>query len=194
MFNSWQNRLQCFTPTYQDIVFHGIICWMPLFFINHESDKLCTLLALCEGIPSHKGPVMWSFDISFVVSLNKALNKQSSCPWFVMPKYSCDVLVITIGTPKTKDHQYDNFGITAGTISCHYDNLQCHQWCQSCQINFMTTYDATSEDKVVKLRIFCFQLHSVQPIHMNHGFSTRNTINVEKAVTAFVPLLPAGQS
>ena len=29
---------------------------------------------------------------------------------------------------KTKDNQFDNFFITGGTESCHYDNLQCHQW------------------------------------------------------------------
>ena len=36
---------------------------------------------------------------------------------------------------KTKDHQFDNFVITGGTVSCHYDNLQCHQWQQSRQID-----------------------------------------------------------
>ena len=32
-----------------------------------------------------------------------------------------------------KDRQFDNFVITGGTISCHYDNLLCHQWWHSCQ-------------------------------------------------------------
>ena len=29
----------------------------------------------------YKGPLMWSFSASFVVSLNKLLNKQSTCQW-----------------------------------------------------------------------------------------------------------------
>ena len=36
---------------------------------------------------------------------------------------------------KTKDHQLDNFVITGGTVSCRHDNLRCHQWRQSCQID-----------------------------------------------------------
>ena len=48
-------------------------------------EMLFTLLAFCEGIKwslvdsAHKGPVMQSFDVFFIVSLNKLLNKQSSC-------------------------------------------------------------------------------------------------------------------
>ena len=34
------------------------------------------------GESSHKGGVMQSFDVCFVVSLNKLLKKQSSCLWF----------------------------------------------------------------------------------------------------------------
>ena len=36
---------------------------------------------------------------------------------------------------KTKDRQFDNVVVTGGTISCHNDNLWCHQWRQSCQID-----------------------------------------------------------
>ena len=38
-------------------------------------------------------------------------------------------------TLKTKDNQFDNFVITGGTVSCRNDNLQYHQWWQSCQID-----------------------------------------------------------
>ena len=38
-----------------------------------------------------------------------------------------------VGTLKTKDCQFDNFVATGGTLSCHYDNLQWHQWRQNCQ-------------------------------------------------------------
>ena len=43
-------------------------------------------------------------------------------------------------SPKTKDRQFDNFVVTGGTVSCH-----------------MTTYSATSDNKVVKLMTFCFR-------------------------------------
>ena len=36
---------------------------------------------------------------------------------------------------KTKGCQFDNFVVTDGTVSCHYDNLRCHQWRQNYQIN-----------------------------------------------------------
>ena len=36
---------------------------------------------------------------------------------------------------ETKYHQFDNFVVTGGTVSCHNDNLQCHQSQQSCQID-----------------------------------------------------------
>ena len=36
---------------------------------------------------------------------------------------------------KTKSSQFDNFVVTGGTVSCHYDNLRCHQWKQSRQID-----------------------------------------------------------
>ena len=42
----------------------------------------------------HKGPVMWTFDISIVVSLNNLLNKQLSGWWFETPRCSCDVTVV----------------------------------------------------------------------------------------------------
>ena len=38
-------------------------------------------------------------------------------------------------TLKAKDNQCDKFGIIAGTISCHIDNLWCHQGWQSYLIN-----------------------------------------------------------
>ena len=41
-------------------------------------------------------------------------------------------------TLKTKGCQFDNFVVTGGTVSCRNDNLRCHQWRRSCQIdNFL---------------------------------------------------------
>ena len=42
--------------------------------------------------------------------------------------------VVTISL-KTKACQFDNFVVTDGIVSCHDDNLWCHQWRQSCQID-----------------------------------------------------------
>ena len=57
---------------------------------------------------------------------------------------------------KTKDLQFDNIVIIGGTVSCHYDNLQCRQWWHS-----------------VKLTVFCFQCiallggrTSADPVHI----------------------------
>ena len=36
---------------------------------------------------------------------------------------------------KTNNRQFDNVVVTGGTVSCHNDNLWCHQWRQSCQID-----------------------------------------------------------
>ena len=53
--------------------------------MSHDMEKLSASLALCEanapitsGFP-HKGPVMRTFHVFFVVSLNKRIYKQSSC-------------------------------------------------------------------------------------------------------------------
>ena len=40
-----------------------------------------------------------------------------------------------IHPPKARGCQFDNFVVTGGNVSCHNDNLQCHQWWQSCQID-----------------------------------------------------------
>ena len=43
----------------------------------------------------HKGHVMHSFDVFFVVSLNKLLNKQSDYQWFEMPWGPYDIALMT---------------------------------------------------------------------------------------------------
>ena len=37
----------------------------------------------------HKWPVIWSFDICFIISRNSVLIKQSSCQWSETPRHSC---------------------------------------------------------------------------------------------------------
>ena len=43
------------------------------------------------------------------------------------------IYIETAPTMRTKDRQYDNFVATGGIVSCHYDNLLCHQAWQICQ-------------------------------------------------------------
>ena len=76
----------------------------------HDMKKLSTLLALCKGnhhslvVPFTKGwqcgkcfhtkTIMDGFNVFFVVSINKLLNKQSSLQWFEMPWGSCYITVM----------------------------------------------------------------------------------------------------
>ena len=70
---------------------------------NHMGT-FSALLALCMGnllVDSlNKGPLMWSFDVSFVVELEKLLNKHLSCWWFEMPWCPCEVIVMHIEARK----------------------------------------------------------------------------------------------
>ena len=56
------------------------------------------IIGSCKGNPlvtggfPRLGSVMESFNIFFVVNLNKLSNKQSSCWWFEMPWHSCDII------------------------------------------------------------------------------------------------------
>ena len=43
--------------------------------------------------------------------------------------------LVWIFTKNDTDRQFDNVVVTGGTVSCHNDNLWCHQWRQSCQID-----------------------------------------------------------
>ena len=62
----------------------------------HGNNLCISLLALFEGnplvtggfssqFPIRNGPVLWRFDVLFVVCLSKLLNKQWSCQWFEIP-------------------------------------------------------------------------------------------------------------
>ena len=72
----------------------------------HCPSQMCKLfphyLPFVRGIHQstidllHKASVMHSSDASFVIHLNKMLNRQSSCQWFQMPWCSCDITVMMI--------------------------------------------------------------------------------------------------
>ena len=63
----------------------------------------------------HTGPVIHGFDIFFVASLNKRLNKESSCRWTDSPWRSCDV---------TKRNHFPSSGSIMQTITGrHLDSM-----------------------------------------------------------------------
>ena len=59
----------------------------------HGNVSALLTLCACGNPPSHKGPVMESFDVSFVVSPTNLLKKKRICQWFVRP-YPCDFIVM----------------------------------------------------------------------------------------------------
>ena len=66
---------------------------------RHDMEMFSTLLDICEGNPevtvrfSHKGPVLQSFYVFFVVILKKLLNELSNCLCLETPWISYDVPV-----------------------------------------------------------------------------------------------------
>ena len=57
-------------------------------------DNTLWIIVPCETSGLHKEPVMWSFEILFVINLNELLDKQSSCWWFETPWHPCDIAVM----------------------------------------------------------------------------------------------------
>ena len=63
-----------------------------MYFLNRNKLIVATMYVslwwrhplVTGGFPSQR-PVMWSFDVSFDVSLNKLLSKQFRCRWFETP-------------------------------------------------------------------------------------------------------------
>ena len=91
---------------------------------------LSTLLALCErnllvtsGFLSQR---QQTFDVFFVVSLNKLLNKQLSRLWFEMPWCSCNLTVKTnfskIFPKLAREHVIRNAGWTQWEIMRFYSS------------------------------------------------------------------------
>ena len=74
-------------------------------------EILSDLLALSEGNPSQKRPVMQSFNIFFFVSLNKILNKQSSCQFLeamIFKHHNCNDLEQSQGRRAFQADPYPN--------------------------------------------------------------------------------------
>ena len=86
----------------------------------------CLILTRMTGYQDFSiGPVSWSFDAFFVMSLNNLLNKQLSCHWFEMPRHLCEnpAMFIPYGVTiwATIHYIYDFYAITCRKIS----NITC---------------------------------------------------------------------
>ena len=57
----------------------------------------------------------------------------------------------TAWTEKKTDHQFDNFVIIGVTVSCHNDNLQCHQWWKICQIDNVFVFSVVAYSRIHKM-------------------------------------------
>ena len=74
--------------------------WVVSWWRQHM-EAFSVLLTLCEGIHRwpvdslHNGSVAWTFGVSFDVSFNRLLDKQSSSWWFETPRQSCNVTVLS---------------------------------------------------------------------------------------------------
>ena len=70
----------CFTFTVLKAV-HDVMTWK---HSRHYWSFVRWINQSLVDLP-HEGPVMQSFDIFFIVSMTKLLNKQSRCQWFETP-------------------------------------------------------------------------------------------------------------
>ena len=75
---------------------------------------------------------------------------------------------------KTKGRQFDNFVVISDTLSCHNDNLRCHQLRQSCQIDNLLFSVKSWLSVTVLLSISCKitprSLHMTSLTICKHGF------------------------
>ena len=98
---------------------------------------------------------------------------------------------------KIKHRQFDNFVVAGGTVSCHNDNLRCHQWRQSCQIAtfcFRCLWWLRSDSKKLQVRYRQNSIHP--PVSSNLSWldcdwlylvvSVLNDIDLRNVITAFI--------
>ena len=127
----------------------------------HGMERLGALLTLCEGNPHmdspHKVPVMQSFDVFFVASLNKVWNKSwCRCHWYEMLFLWCHCSVYCW---KTMMSQMKSVWYNKPQYAVH---KKCrHDWCL-----------------VVALNLFCcgMKLFDFSPILQDYFIGTRAII------------------
>ena len=89
----------------------------------------------------------WYVRFFYVVVILIPINAYDSFTYILQPGFTgtgaisvIEAIWVNVGkmgiyTLKTKDLQFGNFVLTGGTVSCRNDNLRCHQWGQSSQID-----------------------------------------------------------
>ena len=84
-------------------------------YINRTRDDVITwkFSALTRWISPTKGPVMGTFDISFLIGLIGLLNKELSCRWFGT-WHHCSTFLCMVDTPG--DHQETSHMMTVRQI------------------------------------------------------------------------------
>ena len=74
-----------------------------------------------------------SFTYAVLISINSLCWLQRKLLfWQLTVQHLTEMLLCK--SLRTNDSQFDNFVVTGDTVSCHYDNLRCHQSWQNYQI------------------------------------------------------------
>ena len=68
---------------------------------------------------------------SYTYTNGDQLNQQHDMHW----RRTLNIVECQLQTLKTNGRQFDNLVVAGGTVSCHNDNLRCHQWRGGCQID-----------------------------------------------------------
>ena len=116
---------------YHDVIITSCVRWKYPWW-HHVTKTFSPSLALCASTPPvisgfpDKRAVMRVFDISFIISSNKLLNKQSSCQWLEVPWCLCDVTVILLSSP-TSD--WNNLRARINIIHVQAEGTHKHHTC-----------------------------------------------------------------
>ena len=73
----------------------------------------CFVREICQWLVDspHIGPEMWNFDVAFVVSMNKFLNKQSSFWWYEMSWHLHDITVMYMNISFIAVMSHEGYGV-----------------------------------------------------------------------------------
>ena len=87
---------------------------MWIFLVDWQSHNL-----LSSSFPSQR-PLMWNFNVFFVVSLNKLMNKWLMCLWFERPWHSCDINEMAFAMIRTDTDQMQMLLYIWYILRCHF--------------------------------------------------------------------------
>ena len=86
-----QEAQRCGNVIQNWLIFHEDVITLKHF---PHSSSVVKSVHLTPMDSQHKGTVMLTFGVSFVISMNKRLSKLSSCRWSDTPWWSCAVIVM----------------------------------------------------------------------------------------------------